>query len=315
MRSIVNWLHLFSARVLRRILALVVLMSFTTACFTLGEQDEEINPPTSGRPIAYHGAGYSVAEFHGIDSNLQATDCRECHGDDLMGGDSEVSCDTSGCHSNDWRSDCTYCHGGLDSLSGAPPRGIDGTSEPLFAAFGAHKMHLSADGHPAFACTECHREAEGIEDILTPGHVFDDTPGRAEIAFGGLSAGGNYLTATRTCQNIYCHGNGKRPGSVSATDEITCASCHPDQNSSENAWENSLRDEHEEHVDDGILCAHCHNQVVDEQANIRNGALHVNGISNWSIAPSLGITVDSQDRCSGRCHVGDDENHSDENWD
>ncbi len=296
-----------------RPLITALLVPFAGGCFSPGEAlDDE--PPSVVAPKGFHPAGYAAAEFHGIDANLQASDCRECHGEDLFGGDSEVSCDTAGCHAEDWRTDCTYCHGGDESMDGAPPRDLDGRREPRLAAFGAHQAHLDENDHPAFACTECHAEAGDIEDVLTPGHAFDDTPGRAEVAFGGLSLGGTYDAATRTCGNIYCHGNGAQPGRVTAGDDITCASCHPDQGSSEDAWENSLDDEHEEHLEDGIVCAHCHGAVVDEQSNIRTPHLHVNGVSEWYVDPSLGITVDALDRCSGQCHVGDDEDHDNEDW-
>ncbi len=284
-------------------------------CFGVEGPSEGASPPSSVTPERFHPAGYAAALFHGIDANLQATDCRECHGAELLGGDSEVSCDTAGCHSEDWRSDCTYCHGGDASSDGAPPRNLDGTVAPELAAFGAHATHLVGVGHPNFACTECHAGADEIRDILTPGHAFDVTRSRAEVNFGGLSAGGTYDASTRTCSNVYCHGNGARNGSVAAGDEVSCTSCHPSQGSSDDAWEAALDDEHEEHLEDGIRCVHCHGAVVDEGTTLIEGALHVNGRADWFIAPSLGILVDAQGRCSGQCHIGEDEDHEQEDWD
>ncbi len=75
----------------------------------------------------YHPEGFSRPEQHGIAANLQELTegkaCGECHGADLAGGTAR-GCD--GCHADegheDWRTDCTFCHGDPAEGSGAPPR-------------------------------------------------------------------------------------------------------------------------------------------------------------------------------------------------
>ena len=77
--------------------------------------------PTNTSTEAYHPAGYAEATVHGYEMELGLeTDCRQCHGDNLQGADDAPDCDS--CHQEGWREDCTYCHGGAVSDSGAPPR-------------------------------------------------------------------------------------------------------------------------------------------------------------------------------------------------
>ena len=98
--------------------------------------DAPILPPPPGGPGGsedptpeerYHPVGYLEPELHGMDAKLQVEPCLDCHGADLLGGSSERSCDP--CHDDDWRTRCTYCHGGEESEDGAPPRDIRGETE------------------------------------------------------------------------------------------------------------------------------------------------------------------------------------------
>src|SRR5205814_2192141 len=60
----------------------------------------------------YHPSGFADAIIHGPELKLQRQDCRTCHGADLKGGSSAVSCD--GCHTSGWRTHCVFCHGGAN---------------------------------------------------------------------------------------------------------------------------------------------------------------------------------------------------------
>ena len=114
-----------------------------------------------------------------MEARLGEQVCTNCHGDDLKGdaGQGSASCDT-------WRSDCTFCHGGEDNLTGAPPEDIHDAA--IDASFGPHTAHVEGGIRTALECTECHVEPEGV---LSIGHMFDATPGVAENDFSvGLRA-------------------------------------------------------------------------------------------------------------------------------
>ena len=73
---------------------------------------------------AVHPPGWAQPTMHGAAFNTQGpASCAtaSCHGVALTGGASNVSC--NGCHSN-WQTTCTFCHGGTDNVSGAPPESV-----------------------------------------------------------------------------------------------------------------------------------------------------------------------------------------------
>ena len=75
--------------------------------------------PSNGR---HHPDGWAAADTHGLAAKFVQEDCRSCHGLQLDGGPVGVSCD--GCHQPNWKTTCTFCHGGTDNQTGAPPRDI-----------------------------------------------------------------------------------------------------------------------------------------------------------------------------------------------
>lgn len=267
--------------------------------------DLEVPPP--GDPgVNPHPPDWAEPELHGIATNLQTgADCRACHGADLTGrggADPGVSCDT--CHEAGWRDDCTYCHGGVDNQTGAPPQDIDGSNVSL--AFPAHTAHVTAGDHPAYGCTSCH-PARG--DVLDSGHLFADvTPGYGELDYtAGLSPYGTYLFGS--CSNLYCHGTGlDHDGSVSVGDALTCTSCHPDGLVSNSGDWNRMSGRHLQHMNGGdIQCHDCHGQTTDAAQRIVDGAIHVDGVVQ--VVPSDldydGLT------CTGECH---NHGHDGDDW-
>ena len=150
-----------------------------------------------------------------------------------------------------WRTNCTFCHGGTDSQTGAPPRDLRGATARDELAFRAHTEHLSERNHIAWDCNECHVKPV---DVLSVGHVFDDTPGASEVDFsGGLSAGGRY-DGNGGCANMYCHGNGRTGGAYDHTNaRPTCNTCHPS---------NRLGGGHGTHLREGVSCEYCHQDTA-----------------------------------------------------
>ena len=248
----------------------------------------------------YHPDTFTPPEVHGLAAKFQEEDCTECHGTDLDGGTSGVSCDT--CHEGGWRTDCTYCHGGTDDLSGAPPTDIDGLSTDL--SFAEHDAHVLEIDHPAEDCVECH---DRPSNVLSSGHIFidDATPGIAEVAFGGgLSDAGAY-TSPGSCSNLYCHGNGQSgaTGSVDAGETATCTMCHADVEDP-----GRLSGEHARHVGQGYDCETCHADVVSGDDTITGPDHHVNGRVDVRLPTDISR---SSGTCTGSCHG---ESHGGRNW-
>ncbi|MFH1809152.1 MAG: hypothetical protein ABIJ09_10435 [Pseudomonadota bacterium] len=245
----------------------------------------------------FHTAGWQDPANHGpalFDANL---DCTGCHGADLTGGTSGVSCDS--CHSGGaaWRTDCTFCHGGSDNGSGAPPVDLAGGSDVTTLTVGAHSEHLQGVDHAAVACTECHAVPA---NVLTPGHILDATPGVAEVDLGsGGISGGSYASAA--CNATYCHGNGQVTGAAPSFDTSTdlgCSACH---NGPGGSNPGSMSGRHASHLARGASCVDCHDAVIDGSNTITGDALHVDG--NKDVHLATGTHDSASGDCTTTCHT------------
>jgi hypothetical protein len=246
----------------------------------------------------FHPIGWADPDVHGLEAKLHSQPCTACHGADLT-GDTGPSCDT--CHGTPdeagaWRTDCTYCHGGAIEGGGttpAPPRQIDGTTGEEEGRFQNHRIHTANRRWARnYSCDTCHVYPESA---TSPGHMFDDTPGVAEVSFDeGTWDGVSSCTAT-------CHG----PDPVQTDDIVTCASCHGDATDLDR-----LSGEHEDHVDEGITCSECHSTVDDTNQIVRIN-LHVDGTVNVPLPDGITRTA-STNTCTGTCHG---EAHDNASWD
>ncbi len=250
---------------------------------------------TSTEP--YHPEGWAEPDQHGQAAKFQDQDCLDCHGDELTGGSADVSCDS--CHPSGWRTDCTFCHGGTADTTGAPPRDISGETALDALSFSPHTTHVTASAtHGAYDCQACH---DPPAQALSPGHflVSDDTPGVAEMDFGGgLSAAASWSGAG--CSNLYCHGDGQGDnGSATVGQDFTsCQVCHPDGSSSRDAWE-GMSGEHKKHLEGGASCATCHGSTTDADQAIVAPELHVDGTVQLAFTASMSWDGAS---CDGQCH-------------
>ncbi len=251
----------------------------------------------------HHPPGFDDPAVHGPEATCQTETCTECHGDDLSGGTSGVSCDS--CHASGWRTDCVYCHGGTDNTTGAPPSNFLGSASALFPE---HTSHVEENNHIAWDdCTQCHTRPT---DVLSPGHflVGDTTGCVAELDFAaGLSRAGTY-GGSGSCTNLYCHSNGQSSTSVNTTAARTgttygCDGCH---GAASNEWR-GLSGEHEKHEGEAN-CVDCHSATISGNTTISNVANHVDGEKD--VAMPSGITW-SGGRCTGTCHG---ETHNNESW-
>ncbi len=261
---------------------------------------EDTEPPEDTAPERYHPDDYADADVHGAEARLQTQSCTSCHGEDLMGVGLAVSCD--GCHADGWRSDCLFCHGGQDDETGAPPLHVSGQDDGADAWFPPHSVHvLDTETHAAFGCEQCHTLPS---DALSDGHLFlgDDSPARGEADF---SAGIDSTVGwddSRTCVSSWCHGDGQSAaGRVEVTDEVEgCGACHEDQDSGTGGWRR-MTGEHAAHLDRGMTCRYCHQDVTGEDNAIVGLELHVNGAVDVALADSW-VTWESG-TCDGLCHI------------
>lgn len=246
-------------------------------------------------------------DFHGkVATATGLGGCEQCHGADLRGGVSEISC--IDCHFESGA--CASCHGGLDNFTGAPPYGLHGEIDDTTLAVGAHTPHLEGSTEAAAVpCETCHLVPVAI---LDPDHLDrSGVDSIAEITWQGLGAIGDPVwdRESRTCVDTYCHGNfdGGNPNNVpiwTAPGQATCGSCHDDGNSPA-----TLGGIHSIHVTAFSLdCADCHAAVVDPIFNILDPTLHVNGSVDFQIRDQAVC-----DRCHTvnaasctDCHGGDD---------
>ncbi|MGC4121181.1 MAG: CxxxxCH/CxxCH domain-containing protein [Myxococcales bacterium] len=175
-----------------------------------------------------HPNGWSGGSMHGPAAKANLVSCKTCHGDDLTGGTSGVSCNK--CH-NGWQSNCVFCHGGLDNQTGAPPVDSTGRSETTRLGVGAHSAHVAdSDLRKAMACTECHTVPA---DAFSAGHLN----GTAAVTFGSLAKTGNlsptWDSANAKCSSTWCHGAGLKGGTITAPQwtkvddtQAECGTCH-----------------------------------------------------------------------------------------
>lgn len=255
---------------------------------------------TATTDAPYHPNGWVAADQHGLAANLQTDgDCRSCHGVALDGGVANVSCDT--CHQAGWQTDCTFCHGGTENTTGAPPEDIDNATANI--SFPSHSAHVDGDDHQTYDCVQCHRKPV---DVLTPGHVFGDfTPGYGEMYYGfGLSPVATYQGGS--CSNTYCHGDGYNTLGTAYTNDgpKACYDCHADANQGDLG---QMSGDHELHVDEGLPCSDCHGNVVDQYQTVITPDAHVNGNKDYDLG---GVTY-AGGTCNGQCH---NHNHNNDDW-
>ncbi len=257
-------------------------------------------PPEDTAPDRYHPDDYAEASVHGPEARLQTQACTSCHGEDLTGQGRAVGCDD--CHSEGWREDCLFCHGGSENETGAPPLHISGDDDGEDAWFGVHHQHVvDTEVHAAYGCVQCHAMPA---DILSEGHLFlgDDTPARSETDFsGGIDTTVGW-DDSQTCVSSWCHGDGQAANGRMEHDEeaAACNDCHEGLESNVLDW-GDMTGEHRAHLDRGMTCKYCHADVVGDGEDIVGLSLHVNGEVDVAVIDSW-VTWEGG-TCDGLCHV------------
>jgi len=186
-----------------------------------------------------------------------------------------------------------------DTLVSDPPAG--GTTGSTTA--GAHDAHVTING---FLCNDCH--VDNVASGLHNNGLMTITMGFSP--FGGGYEGGTYDgqpppvsydsshidttvsnpgTGTKTCANLYCHGN--YPGSGLNASPVwdspptgDCGTCHGASNTTY-----PVSGTHEEHASESrfeFQCTLCHQDVVGgsgpDSYTITDLSQHVNGSVDWA---------------------------------
>ena len=258
----------------------------------------------------HHGSHYFLENQQRDDKN---TPCTQCHGANLDGGTSGVSCNNPSCHKGqDWRS-CTFCHGTPPSQNN-PPTGVGGETTTGTLAVGRHVAHLNASAtHTAIACATCHvvptagnvahaLEYQSSASLATTGHHGDVTLSgtAATMTWNVAATQGNPASARGTCIGT-CHSNGRGGAPVTTPywaggnwTTGNCGNCHAAI---------PANGRHDLHVNgEGLACTDCHPAA--------NSATHANGTRDLNAAngaltirpPNSGTTCGTRARCTGTCH-------------
>ncbi|HEY3446775.1 MAG TPA: CxxxxCH/CxxCH domain-containing protein [Myxococcales bacterium] len=234
-----------------------------------------------------HSAGWAVGSTHGPQAEANISTCQFCHGQDLNGAAPAPSCNQ--CH-NGFRTNCTFCHGGTDNQTGAPPETVAGLTATTERAVGAHSAHVGALSKLAkpIGCNECHAVPT---DALTPGHMDN----AVTLSFGTIAkskgATPAFDTASATCSSVYCHGaKMAAPSGTLTTPQWTkvdgtqdaCGTCHgkPPTGSFTNASYSgdggSNTFSHQAGLHLTYRCSACH-PGMDANNNLTDPTLHVDG--------------------------------------
>lgn len=263
-------------------LALALLASGPLGCGTPRRLDGERSQGTK-----VHRSGVLNPDdqeaFHGAllrGAGWDFTACAPCHGEDLRGGASGVSC--LSCHKEGVTA-CATCHSAR-RMSGAHPAHLLGATQ----------------GKP-LGCAECHRTPKDYRD---PGHLYEEDGAArtrpVEVVFGALAAAvPKGITRTvapawqpeaRTCAYVYCHGGASldrdtqatntRPGWIADPKLAACGTCHGLPPAS--------------HERSQTRCYLCHNRTAGADRALLPGGLHVSGVAE------LG---DGSGKCNA-CHGG-----------
>ncbi|MFO0757725.1 MAG: hypothetical protein U0359_14605 [Byssovorax sp.] len=155
-----------------------------------------------------HGEGWKDKDSPNFHATYLAAhkagiyECRACHGDDLQGGPSGVSCSAANCHDKPGGPEfCGTCHG---TDTGPRP------------ATGAHAKHIAY-------CDDCHKVPEFI---TSEGHFNGTVDVKFSLHAKLDGAQPTYDPTTKTCAGVYCHVDKKPKWETPPAGDTPCDFCH-----------------------------------------------------------------------------------------
>jgi len=223
-----------------------------------------------------------VVPKHAPMAQADVAPCKECHGEDLLGGISGKSCTV--CHLNGMvaLTGCTSCHG-------KPPTGTVAPNRSL-----SHPVH-NALPMVTNVCDSCHRGA----GTGTANHFN----GAVEVMFLSsydAQSGAAIRNADGTCSKVSCHGGKTTPlwyyGIIDVN--IQCTACHEYGTTEYNSF---ISGRHNSHVNThGFECTRCHDTgklAVSHFTNLNTPIME--GPASATLNSSLTYTGGS---CTPLCH-------------
>ncbi|MCB9640987.1 MAG: CxxxxCH/CxxCH domain-containing protein [Myxococcales bacterium] len=188
--------------------------------------------------------------------------CTRCHGEDLGGGSSGVSCIQ--CHDTRTDDGCASCHSTKATTTFRSPSTVGSRSAVL------HQRHVRDALANGALCQTCHPVPTGLID-----GVHLDGKVQVQLSRAAAYQGKQPVwdTAAKTCSDTYCHGAGLEGAKVPTWEppqdtNTPCQSCHgmpPKQ----------LRSGAMHPVD--TRCSTCHPSAHQDNKTIKEPALHLNG--------------------------------------
>lgn len=276
-------------------------------------------PKVANPDTHYNVAGNPAS---GLNGGHQPNQCNSCHFHGAVNGSFSYEAAVGSC--------ITTCHGFPPHLNTAGTDGEAGTGEytRYDEATTPHASHaLGGASYYKFDCDQCHRGASMSNGLQGANgnfvEVFKTHTGAAGINGGYIYAGkiASYTTASGTCNNVYCHSNGKggyktgqknilwgdgtpTPGlnSIMGLAPATrCATCHSTATTFHNASTGHYR-----HVSATAMnygCQICHSNTVTDNTTLNPVAMtqngvHVNGVKDFVFnqganPPAIGSTCET----------------------
>jgi len=257
-------------------LLLIALMAFA-GCGTSNDQ------ASFDADAGKHASDWVYAK-HAAASNVDINSCMECHGSDLAGGLSGVSCGQ--CHLNGsplTMTGCTSCHG-------KPPTGTVAPNRSL-----SHPAH-NALPNVSNVCDSCHSGA----GTSTVNHYN----GAVDVMFLSVynaKSGAAVRNADGTCSKVSCHGGQTTPTwSYGIIDVNTqCTACHAYGTAEDNSFSSGR---HNSHVSTyGFVCTKCHDTAKLATSHFTSlNTSTMEGPASATLNSSLTYTGGS---CTPACHV------------
>jgi len=204
-----------------------------------------------------------------------------------------VSCQSIYCHSNGDPFDGAIAYS--NQIWGAAAMACDSChdhSGDVTTLSSNHPKHVGAIYD--FSCAKCH--ADTVSDSSTVSDNSLHVNQVKDVAF----AAGNYTAATRACDNLYCHsdGRGGAPNRAVAWSDSTatvCIDCHGDTVSAglDGDAFKMTTDGHDVLTSTQWIreypCEYCHFDTADDAGVIKAGGYHVNEQTDVSIDPQWNI--------------------------
>ena len=178
------------------------------------ESLEDGLPGSDSDSTTYHPTGWKDNPQHGNDYSENEQNCKACHGEDLKGGASGISCEGchhgwSGTHADAFNEDpdtCLACHGGSITTCGdCHHSGWTGTHGEEYASDpdnckACHGEDLNGEGDQDRDCGHCHHEDAVGGWQHGDYHTLPDTDNCTDC-HGADFTGGNSLVSCFTCHS------------------------------------------------------------------------------------------------------------------